>query len=185
MRLMLNHVLPMADDSVRVHAHCEIHPSVRLGARTVVWQFASVIRSSVLGEDCSIGACAVVDAAMVGDRCRIGAGAQLHPGTRLEDDIFVGPGAIFCNDRWPRVKDSNFSIESFLSGDMIASVVRDGASIGAGAIVMPDVVIGRRAMIAAGAMVVEDIPADHLLKRSGAIVKIDAVERVEEARKTL
>lgn len=146
---------------------------VTIGAGTRVWQFASVIRGAVLGTDCGVAGCAIIDAAKVGDRCCIGHGAQLHPGARLGNDVFVGPGAILCNDRWPRTTKDGFDMNSILSGAFITVEIGDGASIGAGAIVLPGVTIGEDAMIAAGAVVDVDVPACHIFCRDRRIMPID------------
>lgn len=139
----------------------------RRGEGTSVWQFASVIRGARLGILCTVGACAVIDGATVGDRTLIGSGAQLHPGTRVGSDVFIGPGAIFCNDFWPSASKEGFELPKREGRATI--VVEDGASIGAGAIVLPGVVIGKGAMVAAGVVCDRPVPAGHILRRDGSI----------------
>ena len=162
-----------------------IHPTARVeqpsvvknatvGARSVVWEYAKVIRGAVLGEDCSIGGCAIVDAARVGNRCTIGHGAQLHPGTSVGDDVFVGPGVIVCNDRWPRVSKDGFDSGNLLDGKFTTVRVMDGVSIGAGAIILPGVQIGEGSVIAAGSVVTHSMPSCSLWKRSGVWVTMRA-----------
>lgn len=166
-----------------IHARAEVDGTAHVAPRACVWQFASVIRHATVGEDSCIGGCAVVDAADVGERCRIGHGAQLHPGTFIEDDVFVGPGAICGNDRWPRAAKEGFDAEALLDGRMTMVRIERGASIGAGAVILPGAVIGRDAMVAAGAVVNRSVPSAHLFKRSGEIVPIDParVRRICEA----
>lgn len=151
-----------------------IGSDVSIGDNTRIWQFASVIRGAVIGKKCNVGAGAIIDAARVGDNVLIGAGAQLHPGTVIGDNVFIGPGVIFCNDRWPRVSKDGFDSEALLSGTMITVQVCDGASIGAGAVILPGVRIGKDATVAAGARVDESVPDNHLAKREGDIVPIAA-----------
>lgn len=158
-----------------------IGPDVSVGDGTHIWQFASVIRGAVIGQKCSVGAGAIVDAARVGDNVLIGAGAQLHPGTVIGDNVFVGPGVIFCNDRWPRVSKDGFDGEALLSGKIVTVQVCDGASIGAGAVILPGVRIGIGATVAAGARVDESVPDYYLAKREGDIVPI-AARRAERMR---
>lgn len=157
--------------------------SVLIGQGTQVWQFASVIRKSVVGVFCSIGAGAIVDAATVGDDCLIGAGAQLHPGTKIGSSVFVGPGAVFCNDAWPSVSKDGFDSGVLLRGEFVTAAVEDHVSIGARAVILPGVRIGEYARIAAGAVVGEDVPPRHIFKRSGAICEIDgrSVNRMRAA----
>lgn len=144
-----------------------------IGARTRVWQFASVIRKAHIGEDCSIAANVIVDASYVGDRCSIEHGASIHPGMEIGNDVFIGPQVVMCNDMWPRATKEGFDIEELLSGKLVTTRIEDGASIGAGALILPGVVIGREAMIAAGAVVSCNVPDAHVYHRSGMIVPID------------
>jgi UDP-2-acetamido-3-amino-2,3-dideoxy-glucuronate N-acetyltransferase len=148
-----------------------IADGVRIGTGTNVWQFASVIRGAEIGENCSIGACSIVDCAKIGDRCSVGHGAQLHPGLLAGNEVFFGPGCIICNDPWPRVRKADFDIGAIMAG-FITVRIGDGASIGAGAIVLPGNTIGEGAMIAAGAVVDQNVPAGHLFKRGGLLALI-------------
>lgn len=156
-----------------------IHPTAVVEGSTVgegaeVWQFASVIRGATVGLNGNIGGCAVVDGATLGNDCSVGHGAQVHPGSRLGNRVFVGPGAILCNDRWPRVSKDGFDGDALLSGAVITIDVEDDVSIGAGAIILPGVRIGHDAVIAAGAVVTRGVPAHCLWKRCGAVVPIAA-----------
>lgn len=144
---------------------------VTLPDNCTVWQFASVIRGARLGEFCTVGSCAIVDAARIGRACSIGHGAQLHPGLHAGDEVFFGPGCIVCNDPWPRVRKGDFDMAQIMAGLVVVRIA-DRASIGAGAIVLPGRTIGENAMIAAGAVVDCDVPCDHLFKRDGTVVPI-------------
>jgi UDP-2-acetamido-3-amino-2,3-dideoxy-glucuronate N-acetyltransferase len=155
-----------------------IHPQAvvsasEIGEDTTVWQFASVIRGAVVGRGCTVAAYALIDAARVGDHCLISSQAQLHPGVEVGSRVFVGPGVIFCNDRWPTVDKEGFDGEALLGGEFKTTIVGSGASLGAGAIVLPGSYVGAGAMVAAGATVDGGVPERHLLKRSGEIVRID------------
>jgi UDP-2-acetamido-3-amino-2,3-dideoxy-glucuronate N-acetyltransferase len=157
----------MLTDGGAVHPQAVVADGCSLGDGTFVWQFASVIRGAVIGQQCSIGACAIVDGAQVGDNCKIGHGASLHPGTRLGDDIFVGPGAVFCNDLWPRTHRNGFDMDALKTRATV--IVEDGASIGARAVVLPGIRIGRKAMVAAGVVCDRDVPEGMILRRSGCV----------------
>jgi acetyltransferase-like isoleucine patch superfamily enzyme len=160
-----------------IHRLAHIDSGARVHEHAFVWQFASVIRCARVGEDSSIGAGAVVDGAFVGDRCSIGSGANLNPGTFIADDCFVGPHAVVCNDPWPRAERGDFDMDELLSGARVTVHIERGASVGAGAIILPGVSIGEDAMIAAGAVVTRSVAAGHLCKRSGQQVPIDNRER--------
>jgi acetyltransferase-like isoleucine patch superfamily enzyme len=149
-----------------IHPQACIDATVTIGEGAAVWQFASVIRGAKIGRDCSIGSCAVVDGARLGDGCRIGHGAQVHPGVDLGNEVFIGPGAVIANDRWPRVSKEGFDLAALISGPPCV-VIENGASVGANATVLPGVRIGRNSMVAAGAVVTGDVPANYLWLRMG------------------
>lgn len=125
------------------------HPGV------TVWQFASVIRGAQIGAGSSIGSCAIVDGARLGTGVRVGHGASIHPGVWIGDDVFVGPGAVICNDPWPKA-GSGFDVCELLAGKVVVSI-EDGASIGAGSVILPGVTVGKGAMVAAGSVVTRDV----------------------------
>lgn len=153
-----------------------IHPKAHveeceIGARTKVWQFASVIRGTILGEDCNVASCATLDGPRFGDRCIISQGVAMGPGFWFGNDIFVGPNVTICNDRWPAASKLDFDPERFKLG-LVTVFVHDGASIGANAVVLPGMMIGQNAMVAAGAVVNRSVPDGHLFARDGKIVEI-------------
>lgn len=160
---------PAIDPSAQVHYAALVENSC-IGPRTKVWQFASVIRGSKVGADCSIATGAIVDGSRLGDRCIVSHGAFIDPGMQIGNDVFVGPHVCLCNDYWPRVsKDGWFDMQALISGKIVVTRIEDGASLGAGAIVMPGIVIGSGAMVAAGAVVTANVPADALYRRDGLV----------------
>lgn len=160
-------------------AHVE---GVHIGARTKVWQFASVIRGARIGEDCSIATCAIVDGAVLGNRVIVSHGAFIDPGIMIGSDVFIGPHVDLCNDAWPRVEKEGFDIAALISGDLVTTRIEDGASLGAGVIVLPGIIVGAGAMIAAGSVVECSVPAAHLHKRNGMVVPIDPARSVKRMR---
>lgn len=150
----------------------QIDEDVSIGAGSQVWQFASIIRSARIGADCVIGAGAQIDGAVLGDRCHVGANAVLVPGVSIGNDVFIGPGAIFCNDAWPSADRRGFDLDLLLGG-YVTIRVEDGAAIGAGSVILPGVVIGAGAMVAAGAVVSGNLPANWLWKRNDMVGNID------------
>lgn len=141
----------MADPNFFVHAKgiCE---SADVGRGTRIWAFAHVLPGARLGEDVNVCDHVFVENdVVVGDRVTIKSGVQLWDGVRLDDDVFVGPNVTFTNDRFPRSKQ--------YPAKFAETVVEAGASIGGGAVILPGVRIGQRAMVGAGAVVTKDVPA--------------------------
>lgn len=172
MDAMINGHVIVGDERPLAHPYALVHTDCVVGPRTKVWQFASVIRGAKIGADCVIASCAIVDGSTVGNNCRISHGAFCDPGMQIGNDVFIGPHVALCNDYWPRVaREGWFDMDDLVSGKIIVTKIEDGASLGAGAILMPGVTIGCGAMVAAGAVVTQDVPANSLYRRNGKIVE--------------
>jgi UDP-2-acetamido-3-amino-2,3-dideoxy-glucuronate N-acetyltransferase len=130
-----------------------------VGEGTRVWAFAHILPGARIGRDCNICDHTFIENdVVVGDRVTIKCGVQLWDGSRIEDDVFIGPNATFTNDPFPRSKHGQES-----GGVMLGTTVRAGASIGANATVLPGITIGERAMIGAGAVITRDVPPDTIV----------------------
>lgn len=167
-----------------IHRRAEIG-FAKIGARTRVWQFASVIRGAVLGEDCNVAANAIVDGAIIGDRCLIGHASAINPGVVIDDDVFIAPGVSCCNDAWPRASKAGFEIEQLVSGEFVTIRIAAGASIGAGVIIMPGTMIGKGAMVAGGVTVERNIPSHHILYRDGSLREINRLQNPRRMREAV
>ncbi|HEY3204536.1 MAG TPA: acyltransferase [Thermoanaerobaculia bacterium] len=145
-----------------------IHPtalvaSKQIGDGTRIWAFVNVLAGARIGRDCNIcDRCFVENEVVLGDRVTVKCGVSLYDGITLEDDVFVGPDVAFSNDPRPR------SLQHLDSHPRTR--VREGASLGAGVIVLPGITIGRYAMIGAGALVTRDVPDFGLVYGSPARV---------------
>jgi acetyltransferase-like isoleucine patch superfamily enzyme len=122
-----------------------------VGAGTRIWAFAHVLAGAVIGADCNVCDHTFIEGdVIVGDRVTLKSGVYLWDGLRVEDDVFIGPQATFTNDARPR------SRQPF---ELLHTTLRRGASIGAGAVILPGLTIGERAMVGAGAVVTRDVEA--------------------------
>jgi acetyltransferase-like isoleucine patch superfamily enzyme len=97
---------------------------------------------------------------VIGDNVKIQNGCFVYHGVTLEDGVFLGPGVILTNDKLPRAVNPDGSLKTDIDWDVGKILVKRGTSLGAGAVVLPDLVIGTFAMIGAGAVVTKDVP-DH------------------------
>ena len=150
---VVEHAL-IAEDAV-------VDPTATVGAGTRVWDHAVVRADARVGDECVIGRGAFIDTGVsVGSRCKIQNQALLYSPARLGDGVFVGPAVVLTNDLHPRAVNPDGSVKSASDWDPVAVVVGDGASLGARAVCVAPVEIGRWAMVAAGAVVVADVP-DH------------------------
>lgn len=145
-----------------------IHPTSEVltehvGKATRIWQFCVVLKGAVIGKDCNICAHVFVENdVIVGDRVTVKNGVQLWDGIRVEDDVFIGPNASFCNDKWPRSR-VQMPVPQF-------TTLRRGCSIGSGAVVLPGLEIGEGAMVAAGAVVTMTVPPQSVVAGNPARV---------------
>lgn len=157
-----------------IHHSATIHPKahvesngVIIGAGTKVWQFASVTRGTVLGEDCSVAPCAVLDGPVFGDRCRISPGVHIGPGFRIGNDVFLGANVILCNDMWPSVDKEGFDVDLYRTPGHESVIIGDRVAIGVNAVILPGVMIGDDCVIAAGSVVGRSIPPGMVVKPNG------------------
>lgn len=142
----------------------------RIGAGTRVWQFATVIRGTVLGEYCTVGSCVTLDGPIFGDRCIISPGVDIGPGFHVGNDVFIGPNVVFANDGFPSTDKDGFDYIALRSG-RACIIVDDGCMVGANAVVMPGVHIYPGSVVAAGSVCRKDVPAGCMYLRSGEIIR--------------
>jgi UDP-2-acetamido-3-amino-2,3-dideoxy-glucuronate N-acetyltransferase len=146
-------------DGSRVQPTADVDGSAVLGAGTTVWHLAQIRENARLGRDCIIGRGAYVGPGVViGDNVKLQNYALVYEPARLEDDVFIGPAAVLTNDLYPRSVDVSGKLKRPDDWDALGVVVRQGASLGARAVVVAGSTIGRWALVAAGAVVTRDVP---------------------------
>ena len=122
---------------------------------TNIWQFCVVLSKARIGENCNVCShCFIENDVFIGNNVTIKCGVQIWDGIRLEDNVFIGPNVTFTNDRFPRSKQYPAKFEN--------TIIRKGASLGAGTTVLCGIEIGENAMIGAGSVVTKNIPANEL-----------------------
>ena len=135
---------------------CVLH-DVRLGKNVKYFGFVNLY-GCFIGDDTKIGAFVEIQKnARVGRRCKISSHAFICEGVHIEDDVFIGHGVMFTNDKHPRASIDGQPITD--EWEMLETFVERGASIGSNATVLCGVRIGRGAMVGAGAVVTRDVPA--------------------------
>jgi UDP-2-acetamido-3-amino-2,3-dideoxy-glucuronate N-acetyltransferase len=139
------------DTSYFVHALADVQTD-KIGPGSKVWQFVVVLSGATIGRNCNVNAhCLIESDVIVGDNVTVKCGNYLWDGLRIEDNVFIGPNVTFTNDKYPRSKQYP---EQFLP-----TIIKRGASIGGGAVILPGITIGERAMVGAGSVVTRDVPA--------------------------
>jgi acetyltransferase-like isoleucine patch superfamily enzyme len=144
---------------VRVHPSADVDERAQLGEGTTIWHLAQVREDAVIGRGCIVGRGAYVGIGVrVGDNCKLQNYALLYEPAVLEDGVFVGPAAVFTNDCFPRSIEPDGSPKRASDWESVGVTIRRGASVGARAVCVAPVTIGRWAMVAAGAVVTKDVP---------------------------
>lgn len=138
-------------NQVFIHSHALVDESVVVGAGTRVWAFAHVVSGAVIGQDCNICDHTFVEGkVIIGNRVTVKCGVHLWDGVVVEDDVHIGPSAVFTNHLRPRSRQ--------MPARYPLTRLSQGCSVGAGAIILPGLTIGRWAMVAAGSVVTRDVP---------------------------
>jgi UDP-2-acetamido-3-amino-2,3-dideoxy-glucuronate N-acetyltransferase len=153
-------------DAPRIHPTAIVESGVSLGPGTAVWDNVHLRGPSEIGRDCIIGEKTYIAYGVrVGDYVKINAHAYVCTGVTIEDRVMIAAGVIFTNDRYPRafVDGVDGLAPSDPNEETLETVVRTGATIGAGAIVGPGLEIGAYAMVGMGAVVAADVPAHGLV----------------------
>lgn len=146
-----------------------IHPTAEVSSRAALGPGCKVWRQAHIREEASVGAGSVIGAGVyvgagvrLGRHCKIQNQALLYEGVELEDGVFIGPQVCFTNDYLPRAVNPDGSLKSAADWHVGRTVVREGAAVGAAAVVVTGISIGRWALVGAGSVVTRDVP-DHAL----------------------
>lgn len=128
-----------------------IDPTATLRPGVKVWHYARILSNVTLLDNVSVGSCAEVGAnSIIGANTRISAGVFLPAGSIIGDNVFIGPNVTFTDDRYPRAGNTHYHAEP--------PIVQNGASVGAGATILPGITIGSRSLIGAGSVVTKNVP---------------------------
>ncbi|MCH8546054.1 MAG: N-acetyltransferase [Cryomorphaceae bacterium] len=141
----------------QIHPTAVIDNGCRIGNDTKIWHFSHIMPNAVIGERCNIGQnCVISPEVTLGVNVKVQNNVSLYTGVHCEDDVFIGPSAVFTNILNPR--------SAVVRRDQyVATNIRKGASIGANATIVCGIEIGRYALIGAGAVVTKDVPAYALV----------------------
>ena len=149
----------MAHENVRIHETAEVSDKAIIGAGTSIWHQAQVRENSHIGVNCILGKGSYVDFDVsIGDNCKLQNGVWVYHPAIVEDGVFLGPGVIVTNDKVPRAVNPDMTLKA--ADDWVPSpvTIRQGAAIGAGAILLPGVTVGKWAMVGSGSVVTRDVP---------------------------
>lgn len=153
----------MPQSQVYIHPTSVVSTQAVIGRGTRIWHFVQVREGVKIGQNCIVGKDVYIDFDVeIGDNVKIQNSALIYHGAKIEDGVFIGPQVCLANDRYPRAITPEGRLKENDDWIVGPTLICYGASIGAGSIILPDVTIGRFAMVAAGVVVTSDVP-DHAL----------------------
>jgi len=155
-----------------------IAPDVKLGRDVTIYDFVNLYGCSI-GDESRIGAFVEIQKnAVVGARCKISTHSFICEGVTIEDEVFIGHGVMFINDRYPRATIPG-RLQTDLDWKVVPTVVKRGASLGSGAVIMCGLTIGERSIVGAGAVATHDVAADSIVAGVPARVVGDVSQKKE------
>lgn len=150
---------PRLREGVRVVESADVDDRAEIGEGSSVWHLAQVRENAVLGRNCVVGRGAYVGTGVrVGDNTKIQNYALVYEPAELEAGVFIGPAVVLTNDHYPRSVNPDGTLKSGHDWEPVGVTIREGASIGARSVCVAPVTIGRWALVAAGSVVVADVP---------------------------
>ena len=121
-----------------------------IGENSNIWQFCVVLPNAQIGKNCNICAhCFIENHVLIGDNVTIKSGVYIWDHIIIEDNVFIGPNVTFCNDKYPKSKNTNPNFKT--------TIIKNGASIGANSTILPGITIGNNSTIGAGSVVTKNV----------------------------
>ena len=147
---------------------------VAVGKNVKIFNFVNAYGCTI-GDDTKIGSCVEIQKnAIIGMNCKISSHTFICEGVTIEDDVFIGHHVCFINDKYPRATSSQGVLQTDKDWNVVPIIVKKGASIGSGALIMCGVTIGQNALVGAGAIITSDVPDSSVVFGIPGRVKSDA-----------
>lgn len=145
--------------AIHIEPTADVSDRATVGEGTRVWHLVQIREDARVGANCNIGRGAYVGPGVrVGDNCKLHNYSLVFEPAVLGNGVFIGPAAVLTNDLYPRAVNTDGSLKSGADWDEVAVTIGDGAAIGARAVCVAPVHIGRWALVAAGSVVIHDVP---------------------------
>jgi acetyltransferase-like isoleucine patch superfamily enzyme len=153
-----------------VNSFNSISDDVKLGANVRLSKFINLYGCEI-GDDTKIGAFVEVQKnATVGKRCKISSHSFICEGVTIEDNVFIGHGVMFTNDSYPRATTAEGGLQTEADWKVEKTVIKKGASLGTGATILPNISVGKNAIVGAGSVVTRDVPDNAVVAGNPARV---------------
>jgi UDP-2-acetamido-3-amino-2,3-dideoxy-glucuronate N-acetyltransferase len=151
--------VPPSRADVTVAPTADVDPRAEIGAGSRIWHLAQIREDATLGRNCTVGRGAYVGPAVtLGDNVKLQNHALVYEPARLGDGVFIGPAAVLTNDEYPRAVTPDGRLKTGDDWTAVGVIIGEGAAIGARAVCVAPVTVGKWALVAAGAVVTKDVP---------------------------
>ena len=145
--------------AVKIVPSADIDGTAILGDGSSIWHLAQIREGVTLGKNCVIGRGAYIGSGVtLGDNCKVQNYALIYESATIGTGVFIGPAVVLTNDQYPRAVNTDLSLKSGSDWEAVGVTIHDGASVGARAVCVAPLTIGKWALVAAGAVVTKDVP---------------------------
>ncbi len=157
-----NHQIATAQEYF-IHRSADVQ-TTNIGKNTNIWQFSVILNGAEIGSGVNICShCYIENDVIIGNHVTVKNGVCIFDSTTIEDDVFIGPNVTFTNDKWPRSK--------VFPKKFPRTVIKRGASVGGGSVLLPGIIIGEGAMIGSGSVVAKDVPPQAIVYGDAARIR--------------
>jgi UDP-2-acetamido-3-amino-2,3-dideoxy-glucuronate N-acetyltransferase len=137
--------------------------NVKLGSGVKIFSFVNAYGCTI-GDGSKIGAFVEIQKnAEIGKNCKVSSHTFICEGVRVEDNVFIGHGVMFTNDKYPRATNADGSPQTDEDWEVVPTLVKKGASIGSGAVIIAGITIGENSIVGAGTVVTRDVPPETIV----------------------
>ena len=151
----------MADKTITIHPTADVSEQAEIEPGTKIWHQAQIRERAKIGKNCIIGKGTYVDFdVQLGDNVKVQNYVSVYHGATVEDGVFLGPYVCLTNDKLPRAITPDGEIKSDADWEVGKILIKYGAAVGARSVILPNVTVGRFALVGAGSVVTKDVP-DH------------------------
>ncbi len=170
-----------------IHNTADVSKNARIGKNTYIWNNVQVRENAVIGNNCILGKNVYIDHnVVIGNNVKVQNNASIYFGSKIKDGVFIGPNVCLTNDKVPRAITIKRKLKTEKDWKAEKTIIKEGASIGAGSIILPGITIGKFAMIGAGSVVTKNAPDYALIygnpaKLNGYVCKCGSkITKIEE-----
>lgn len=162
----------MSINNIKIHPTADVSPKTKIGIGTQIWHQSQIREGVVIGNNCIVGKNVYIDInTQIGNNVKIQNNVSLYNQTIIEDGVFIGPHCVFTNDKNPRAINVDNSIKNGLDWNHGTTIIKQGASIGAQSVILPDITVGEYALVGAGSVVTKNVPEYTLVFGNPAAIK--------------